>query len=52
VVELVASGKTNVEIAADLHISPRTVGKHLEQIFTAVDVNNRTALARMARRGA
>jgi DNA-binding CsgD family transcriptional regulator len=52
VVELVASGKTNVEIAADLHISPRTVGKHLEQIFTAVDVTNRTALARMARRGA
>lgn len=48
VVELVATGKTNMEIGASLGISPRTVGKHLEQIFAALRVNNRTALARLA----
>lgn len=45
VVELVATGKTNLEIATELKISPRTVGKHLEQIFTVFNVRTRTALA-------
>ncbi|MDF7798318.1 helix-turn-helix transcriptional regulator [Pontiellaceae bacterium B1224] len=36
VVELVATGKTNVEIADALAISPRTIAKHLEQIFRVV----------------
>lgn len=45
VVEQVSLGKTNQEIADELHISPRTVGKHLEQIFAVVDVRTRTALA-------
>ena len=44
IVELVAAGKTNLEIAADLKISYRTVEKHLEHIFNAVGVRNRTAL--------
>jgi DNA-binding CsgD family transcriptional regulator len=44
VVEWVAAGKTNLEISAGLKISPRTVGKHLENIFTALQINNRTAL--------
>ncbi len=44
VVELLASGKTNREIGDVLKISPRTVGKHLEQIYAAVGTHTRTAL--------
>ena len=44
IVELVAVGKTNLEIAADLKISCRTVEKHLEHIFNAVGVRTRAAL--------
>lgn len=35
-------GKTNVEIAATLYVSPRTVGKHLERIYRKLGVTNRT----------
>lgn len=45
VVERVAVGKTNLEIAAELQISPRTVAKHVEHIFTALNIHTRTALA-------
>jgi DNA-binding response OmpR family regulator/DNA-binding CsgD family transcriptional regulator len=38
-------GKTNWEIATILTMSPRTVNKHLEQIFKKLDVDNRTAAA-------
>ncbi|MGE4489035.1 MAG: response regulator transcription factor [Kiritimatiellales bacterium] len=44
IVELVAAGRTNLEIAADLKISRRTVEKHLEYIFAALGVRTRTAL--------
>lgn len=39
----VAKGKTDWEIAQILHISERTVNKHLEQIYRKLEVNNRTA---------
>ncbi|WP_016956956.1 DNA-binding response regulator [Catenovulum agarivorans] len=37
--------KSNWEISQILEMSPRTVNKHLEQIFKKLDVDNRTAAA-------
>jgi DNA-binding CsgD family transcriptional regulator len=45
VLALVASGKTNGEIATILAISGRTVQKHLEHIFQKLGVETRTAAA-------
>jgi DNA-binding CsgD family transcriptional regulator len=48
VLELVARGRQNQQIAAELRISVATVSKHLEHIYVRLDVNNRTeALARV-----
>ncbi len=44
----VALGKTNPEIAGVLEMSPRTVNKHLEHIFTKLGVETRTAAATVA----
>lgn len=44
----VAKGKTNREIAQILDLSPRTVNKHLEQVFKKVGVENRTSAASRA----
>lgn len=41
-------GKSNADIAAILGLSPRTVDKHLEQIYKKMGVENRTAAVRMA----
>jgi DNA-binding response OmpR family regulator len=38
-------GKTNQEIGQILSMSPRTVNKHLEQVFRKLSVENRTAAA-------
>lgn len=43
-----AHGKSNKDIAAILNLSPRTVTKHIEQIFIKLGVENRTAAAAMA----
>ena len=43
VLRLVASGRTNREIATELSISERTVERHLGNIFTKLDVSNRAA---------
>ena len=43
-----AKGKTNREIAMILEMSPRTVNKHLEQLFKKLGVDNRTSAAAMA----
>ncbi|ACK50944.1 two component transcriptional regulator, LuxR family [Methylocella silvestris BL2] len=43
-----AAGKSNRDISAILSISPRTVNKHLEQIFRKLGVENRAAAAVMA----
>lgn len=44
----VARGKGNRDISEILNISPRTVNKHLEQIFTKLGVENRAAAASIA----
>jgi len=38
---LVASGATNQEVGAELHISAGTVKTHLEQVFAKLGVRNR-----------
>jgi DNA-binding NarL/FixJ family response regulator len=43
----IAKGKTNREIAQILAMSPRTVNKHLEQIYKKLEVDNRTSAAAM-----
>ena len=48
VLRLVASGKTNPEIAATLVLSEKTVGRHLSNIFNKIDVTTRTAAAAFA----
>lgn len=41
----VARGKASRDIAAILECSPRTINKHLEQIYQKLEVENRTAAA-------
>lgn len=43
VLRLLAAGKTNRSIAADLGISERTVDRHVSNIFTKLDVSSRSA---------
>jgi DNA-binding NarL/FixJ family response regulator len=48
VLATVARGRTNSEIAADLHISLSTVKAHLSSIMTKLEVRNRVELAMWA----
>ncbi|MGE5658404.1 MAG: helix-turn-helix domain-containing protein [Actinomycetota bacterium] len=48
VVELVAAGLTNQEIAEELEISKRTVDNHISNILTKTATDNRVALVRWA----
>lgn len=43
IVMLVAEGLTNAQVAERLSISPGTVRRHLENVFTKLDVHTRTA---------
>jgi DNA-binding CsgD family transcriptional regulator len=43
VLRLVAAGRTNKAIAADLYLSERTIERHLSNIFTKLDVPTRAA---------
>jgi DNA-binding NarL/FixJ family response regulator len=43
VLRLVAGGRTNRQIAAELSISAKTVERHLSNIFTKLGVSNRAA---------
>ena len=44
----IAHGKTNREIADILEMSPRTVNKHLEQMYPKIGAHNRTTAASVA----
>ncbi len=48
VLRLVASGKTNKGIAAELFVSEKTVDRHVSNILTKLDVASRTAAAAFA----
>ncbi len=48
IVELVATGLTNLEIAQKLMISKRTVDNHVSNIFTKTGAKNRVALLNWA----
>ena len=48
IIELVAAGLTNQEIAVKLTISKRTVDNHVSNIFTKTGARNRVALLNWA----
>jgi DNA-binding NarL/FixJ family response regulator len=48
IIELVAAGLTNPEIAQQLEISKRTVDNHISNILTKTSTDNRVALVRWA----
>jgi DNA-binding NarL/FixJ family response regulator len=50
VMRLVAEGKTDRQIAAELVLSEKTVGRHLENIFARLGVSSRVAAALVAAR--
>lgn len=50
VLDLVASGRSNTQVAADLFVSEATVKSHLVRIFAKLDVTSRTAAVAAARR--
>ena len=47
VLRLVAAGKSNREIAAELVISEHTVARHVQNIFAKLGVSSRTAATRV-----
>jgi len=49
VLRLVALGRSNAQIAGDLHLSIKTVARHLSNIFTKFDVSSRTQAVAVAR---
>ncbi|WP_454117866.1 response regulator [Microbacterium lacticum] len=49
VLELVAAGRSNSDIAAELFVSDTTVKSHLAHIFTKLGVSSRTAAVSRAR---
>ena len=48
VLRLVASGRSNAQIAAELVLSEKTVESHLAHIFTKLGVGSRAAVAGLA----
>jgi two-component system response regulator DesR len=50
VLALMASGKTNKEIAERLYLSPHTVKEHTSALYRKLDVRNRTEAVRRAER--
>ena len=52
IVELVAAGRRNSEVAAELSLSPNTVAWNLSKVYRKLGVSSRTELAaRMAATG-
>lgn len=50
VLELMASGATNREIAGSLHLSPNTVKEHTSNLYRKLEVRNRTEAVQRAQR--
>lgn len=50
VLSLIATGSTNKEIAARLHLSPHTVKEHTSAIYRKLGVRNRAEATRQAQR--
>src|SRR5439155_25559720 len=50
VLERVAGGMTNAEIASDLHLSPNTVKQHASGMFRKIGARNRTEAVQRAQR--
>jgi DNA-binding NarL/FixJ family response regulator len=50
VLRLVATGKTNHAVASQLHLSERTVARHLSNIFAKTGVESRAAATAYAYR--
>jgi DNA-binding CsgD family transcriptional regulator len=48
IIDLVAAGLTNQQIAGKLEISKRTVDNHISNILTKTETDNRVALVRWA----
>ena len=47
VVQLVAEGKSNKQIARDLNVTPETIKSHMKSIFAKLKVDNRAQAAVM-----
>jgi DNA-binding NarL/FixJ family response regulator len=48
VLRLIAAGQANKEIAAELHLSSKTVSRHLTNIFNKIGVTSRAAATAFA----
>jgi HD-GYP domain-containing protein (c-di-GMP phosphodiesterase class II)/DNA-binding CsgD family transcriptional regulator len=48
VLRRIARGRTNKEVAAELHLSPKTVGRHVENVYVKIGVSSRAAAALFA----
>jgi HD-GYP domain-containing protein (c-di-GMP phosphodiesterase class II) len=45
VLRLIALGRTNKQVAASLHLSAKTVGRHIENLYAKIGVSSRAAAA-------
>ena len=48
VLRLIARGRTNREVAGELHLSTKTVGRHVENLYLKIGVSSRAAAALFA----
>ena len=48
ILALVATGLTDTQVAQSLQLSPRTVGKHLQSIYTKLNIHSRSAATHVA----
>lgn len=48
VLDLLTEGLSNIQIGSKLHLSPRTVEKHVSSLFRKTESNNRAELVRFA----
>ncbi len=48
VLDLLTTGLSNTKIGTKLHLSPRTVEKHVSKLFSKTQTSNRTELSRFA----